>query len=112
MHTLHLKLNPCTSGKQVFGVVAWVMSVVLEAARAEQYGVLILKDGPPCTPTAIRQNNQTASRVASKYVIGTKTCMTGNSVPGINVSQCQCEVPGCSALLYAPGERRAFRPVK
>lgn len=72
---------------QVHGVVVWEVNVVLEAARVERYGVLILKVGPPCIPTVTKQNDQTTSRAASGCVTGTKSYMTGSWVPGTSVSQ-------------------------
>lgn len=112
MHKLQWKLDPYTSGKQVHGVVAWEVSVVLEVARVGQYGVLILKAGPPCIPTVAKQNDQKTSRAVSECVTGTKIYMTGSWVLGTSVFQCQCAVPGCSALLCALGERKASRPVR
>lgn len=97
---------------QVHGVVAWAASVDLAAARAGRYGVPTLKAGPPCPPTATRQNGQTTSKAASECAIGTKICTTGSWVPGTNVYRSQCAVPGCSVLLCVLGERRASRPAR
>ncbi|MEQ2256405.1 hypothetical protein ILYODFUR_023886 [Ilyodon furcidens] len=79
----------CVPVLRVHGVGVWEVSVDLEAARAEQYGVPILKAGPPCIQTVIRQSGQTTSRAASDAGVQQPTvCIRGEE--GIQTREVGC----------------------
>lgn len=74
------------TGDWVHGADAWETNVVQEAFKPGLCGVLMWKDGQHYTQTASRPRDPVTSKIVSKFVTGTKSCMTGGWDPGTSVS--------------------------